>query len=433
LGSKFTVEAGYIGRILRNEYQPLDLDAVPYMFTVGGQKFSNAYANLVLEYCGGVKGLAGGNCAGNAAAVTAQPFFETALGGTGSAYCKGFTSCTAAVAANEGNAGTGNLSAQNVWALWNDLDSPSAQLFGTGTKSPFQLGDSTNFTGQTLSQQLSSGAALNTSLGYGNYNALFLSGKTSDWHGLTMQTNFTYGKALGTGAVVQATSEYTAADPFWIGRTYGTQNWDRKFVYNVFFVYQPPYYKSQHGLIGHLLGGWTFSPIFVAGTGLPLYISTATGTNSFGESSGVSYFSNEQAVLIPGPGCSNFSTTEQTHVTGAAGVGTNTAYNLNLYKNPGAVIDCFRDPVLGFDTGHNGGYGSIARGQPYWNTDFQVRKTTHITERVSGEFQVIFSNLFNKVQFADPVMTLGYAPDWGALNSQLNNPRSMEFGFRIRF
>ena len=422
-----TVEAGYIGRIIQNEYQQMNLNAVPYMFTLGGQSFAKAYAGLTMEYCGAAKGLAGGGCAADTAAVTPQLFFETALGGTKSAYCAGFTSCTAAVAANEGAAGTGNLATQAVWSLWSDLD--------TG---PFLAADGGALTRPTLlssTGQVPSGGSvvLNTSLGYGNYNALFLSGKTADWHGLTMQTNFTYGKALSTGAVPQAFGSTTTDDPFRISRGYGLSNWDRKFVYNSFLVYQPPSNKSQRGLAGLLLAGWTFSPIFVAGSGLPLYVSTSTASQAFGESSAVNSFSNEQAVLLPGPGCSNFSTSRHNGVPGTAGVGTTGPYNINLFTDPATVLNCFRNPVLGFDNGHNGNAGSILRGQTYWNVDFQVRKTTPITERVSGEFQVIFTNLLNKVQLADPYMALSDPTDWGALEGQLNNPRSMEFGFRIRF
>ena len=36
----------------------------------------------------------------------------------------------------------------------------------------------------------------------------------ADWHGLTMQSNFTYGKALGTGSIVQATSQWTVPDAY---------------------------------------------------------------------------------------------------------------------------------------------------------------------------------------------------------------------------
>ena len=36
INNKFTVEVGYIGRILRHEFMPLQINAVPYMMTLGG-------------------------------------------------------------------------------------------------------------------------------------------------------------------------------------------------------------------------------------------------------------------------------------------------------------------------------------------------------------------------------------------------------------
>ena len=462
LTSKITMEVGYIGRIIRNEYQPIDLNAVPYMFTLGGQSFAKAYGNLVMQYCGGAKGLAGGNCGGPTAAVTplanitAQPFFEKALGGPTSAYCKPFAvinpsaPCTTAVASNEGVSGFGNLSSQSVWSLWNDLD---AGTTGPGT-GPLLAANGGALSGPTMegscappcggpgqvTGQLSSGVADNASIGWGNYNGGFISTKMADWHGLTMQSNFTYSKALGTGSEVQASSEYTAVDPYWLARGYGPQIFDRKFVYNMFLVYAPPVYKSQHGLAGHLLGGWSVAPIFVAGSGLPNEVEPSSGASSpyfggqaFGEGDAVNYGSLEEAVLVPGPGCTgNFSTTQHDHIVGTAGVGTY-AYNLNLYKNPAAVFNCFRDPVLGIDTGHNGGAGNIMRGQPFWNVDVQVRKNTQITERFSVEIQVMTANLFNHVQQGDPFLTVWDPADFGSLEGQINNPRQFEFGIRLRF
>ena len=43
-----TVEAGYIGRRIQHEYQPININAVPYMMTMGGQQFKNAYANVAV-------------------------------------------------------------------------------------------------------------------------------------------------------------------------------------------------------------------------------------------------------------------------------------------------------------------------------------------------------------------------------------------------
>ena len=52
------LEIGYIGRIVHNEYQPININAVPYMMTMGGQTFASAYAGLETSLgCAGPKRL----------------------------------------------------------------------------------------------------------------------------------------------------------------------------------------------------------------------------------------------------------------------------------------------------------------------------------------------------------------------------------------
>src|SRR5207248_2939382 len=46
LTSKMTMELGYIGRLIHNEYQPININSVPYMMTLGGQQFQSAYSNI---------------------------------------------------------------------------------------------------------------------------------------------------------------------------------------------------------------------------------------------------------------------------------------------------------------------------------------------------------------------------------------------------
>ena len=301
LSRKLTLELGYIGRRITHEYQPININAVPYMMTLGGQRFDNAYANVVLQYCGGLAAMGGGNCAGNAGAVTPQAFFETSLAGTG--YCTGYASCTAAVVANEG----GNIAQQQVWSMWSDLDSgvgcPSGGCTSVnGGNGAFAFPRSmmnTPITGSSFggNGQLTSGVGVNASVGYGNYNAGFVILKMADWKGLTMQSNFTWSKALGTGALVQATSEYTPNDPFDLGNMYGRQSFDRKFVYTMFMVYTPPFYKGQNGLLGRILGGWTFAPVFAAGSGQPIEVFTTTGDGQeFGGGDNVNFFGNQNAI-----------------------------------------------------------------------------------------------------------------------------------------
>ena len=211
LSNKFILELGYIGRKISNEYQPININAVPYMMTIGGQQFAKAYAAVEtglgcatsFAACGAQIPTTKAAQMAYANSFTPQPFFEKALN---PAYCAGFSSCTAAVVYNEGIAST-NLTTQSVWSLWSDLDNGNFNFPRSMLNTPLNCP-----TGAQIgcNGQLSSGVGVNASLGHGNYNGGFVSLKMNSWHGITLQENFTYSKALGTGAFVQATSEYTA-------------------------------------------------------------------------------------------------------------------------------------------------------------------------------------------------------------------------------
>jgi len=456
LTKRLTMEIGYIGRLIHHEYQPININSVPYMMTAGGQRFDNAYANVVLQYCGGVAGMGGGGCAAKAAAVTPQPFFEKALAGTG--YCTGYANCTQALVANEGANGTGNLTFANVWSLWSDLD-------GGGAGCPAANGGPCGFnfartmmnsplncpTGAEIgcSGQLTSGVGVNASIGYGNYNAGFLSLKMADWRGLTAQSNFTWSKTLSTQSVVQATSEDTAVDPFNLRTGYGLAGFDRKFVYNMFIVYQPPFYKGQHGFVGHALGGWTFAPIFTAGTGLPMTLGTINGGGeAFGEGDSTNFYGNgnsENAIImgpVPKTGVHYQAAGDYNSGIATSGLGSCNAappapcYTLNLFANPVSVYNSIRQPILGLDT-HDGGWG-IIRGLPYWNMDLSIKKNFRISERFNLEAQVVFTNVLNHVLFGDATgdyLDTSNPASWGTIPGEVtgDTPRKMEFGARLNF
>jgi Carboxypeptidase regulatory-like domain len=446
LSRKVILEVGYIGRRITHEYQPVNLNAVPYMMTLGGQKFSQAYSNLVLQYCGGITGLAGGHCAGasttGATSVTPQPFFETALGGASSSYCSTPvmvggtpitpTSCTQAVTLNEGVTGKGYLNTAFVWSLWSDLDAGPMQNSNGGLPGPTMMNNTNPAIGGT-SPQMTSGPADNASTGYGNYNAGFVSLKMADWKGLTLQSNLTYSKALGTGALVQASAGYTPDDPFNLGTMYGNQTFNRKFVYNFFFVYQPPVFKGQSGLLGHALGGWTFSTVFSAGSGAPVELFTSTGDGQeYGAGDDVNYFGNENAVPI--------APAKRGHAYSQPG-----GQFPNLFQAGPAAINDFRNPILGLDN-KDCGYGCFP-GLPYWNMDLSVRKNFRVTEGISLEVQGVFANVFNHDQFLDPGGIYGsYLSPGGSSNpngfgallggSAQEEPggnRQIEVGARVRF
>jgi hypothetical protein len=216
-------------------------------------------------------------------------------------------------------------------------------------------------------------------------------------------------------------------NPYDVGAGYGLQPFDRKFTYNLFTVYEPSFFKGQHGVTGRLLGGWSFAPIFTAASGLPIELSTSNGdAQAFGEADGVSVTASENAVLTC---ANNFGSSRHNNVTGSGGIGT--AGSVNMFANPQAVWNCMRNPILGLDGGAGG--GGVLRGMPFWNVDFQVKKNIHINERFSAEFQSIFTNIFNHDQLADPTLNFQAPTQFGVLSSQVNTPRSIELGVRFRF
>jgi hypothetical protein len=276
---------------------------------------------------------------------------------------------------------------------------------------------------------------MNASIGYGNYNAMFISLKSQDWHGVTMQSNLTWSKALGTGAEVQATSADTAPDPFNLRTGYGYQAFDRRFIYNFYAVYQPHFYKGQSGLLGHLLGGWTIAPVFTTGTGLPIALLTLNGGGqAFGEGDSVNfagYGNTENAIpIVPMNGNGS------RYFISGSGTGTAGVNGANMFANPQAAFNNIRQPILGYDT-RDGGFG-VLRGLPYWNVDLSVKKNIKITERFAAEFQVVFTNVFNHDQFGDPggdTIDTSNASGFGSLGGTVTNtsPRAMQFGLRLSF
>jgi carboxypeptidase family protein len=421
-GRKALVEVGYIGKRMRDLFQGVNIDPVPTMMTLNGQSFAQAYSDVFTEYCG----LSSPNCAGNTSAVTAQPFFEAALGGSKSPFCSAYSSCTAAVLANYGS----TIKATQVYTLWQNLSQANGWTLGRTLLSSPALG--TNINAQLTATDM------RTSLGYGNYNAAFVRFTTKDWHGLTASSNFTWSRSLGTASLASSGSAATVVDPFNLAVGYGPTAFDYKVVYSLLMLYQVPFFKSQQGILGHILGGWSIAPVFTAQSGAPLEISVDTGSNqnaqAYGEvygNSNVGYYEN--AIPI-----APFTGGNSLHegVAPSGGVATSGTSGLNLFPNPAAVYAEFRPPVLGTDFNENGA-GPI-RGFPNWNVDATVSKSVKLWERVNATLMFQFVNLLNHFQPANPSMDINSPQTWGVVTAQATSAngvqsRWMEFGLRIGF
>ena len=412
-----TLEVGYIGRLIRNEATMTDLDAVPYMMTLNGQQFSQAYAALYTQLQN--------NVAGNS--VKAEPWFEAALGGPTSAFCAAYSSCTAAVASSSMKT---YVKESSVTDLWNAMSQQKGWILGR-----------TNISSTPGYQMTALGLA--DSVGFGNYNAAFVTFRMRDWHGLTALSNFTWGRSLGIGAFTQASGTYTLLDPYNIDNNYGPNGFDIRFQYNLAMSYTPTWYASQKGIVGHILGGWNIAPLFTAQSGTPLGIydgnqgSCSGGGCAFGSvaAGGVSSFGTatygSENMQATSPYTGGTAANYNDH--GSGGVGTNNGPGVNMFANPAAVAGEFRDCTLGIDQSCSG-YANI-RGMPRWNLDASLTKDIALWKegRVGAQFNFLFTNVLNHVVMNNPSLDVSSPTTFGRILSQINVPRQMEFGLRIHF
>jgi len=438
LSPKIMLEVGYIGRILRNEYQAIDLSSVPFMTTLGGESFATAFSNLYTELCGPAPG---GVCPKNPVSpVTTQAFFESAFAmpanspgafqnGSGnwvSTYCQGSASCTAAVVAKQGS----NIKNGLLYPMWSVLP----MTFGTAA--PIST---------VYSQNQLNSVFMETSMGWGNYNGAIVSLTARDWHGMTARSNFTWSRSLGTGDTTQATSSTSVPNPFDLHYGYGPQSFDYRFLYNLSLLYQPPYFKGQHGFLGHVLGGWSIAPLFTANSGAPLLVRNNTGNcqSAWGEVSCVTTLSTtgENAILTSPytAGNSAHYGVDTTSIASCAGLNVAAAGNassggtgVNLFANPCAVYNSLR---YALPTDTNSGGGGVIRNLPAWNLDMTVTKDLTIRERFGMMLIFQSTNVLNHVILGAPNFSLGSPRTFGVITASATsyNPRQMEFGLRFHF
>jgi len=420
-GPKMQLEVGYMGRRIKNVFQELNLDAVPYMTTLNGQTFAQAYGELWRQLNNGVA----------PASVTVQPFFEAALSKPGGTYCAApNTSCTMAVATNQG----ANILASLASTVWQSLNNANSWVLGrTMISAPLFGGPTscvTNCAGQSTTLNMT------TALGYSNYNALFVTMRMRDYHGLSGITNLTWGRSLGTAELAQYNSSNTVLDPWNISGNYGPQNFDIKLIFNSGLTYQPQSFfglwdfRNKKGIVGHLVKGWTIAPFFTFQSGPGNSVVYSSGEQSFGSNTapGGDGVTAVNAVLnAPFTG----GTAAHYGVAGSNGVGTNNVGQLNMFTDPAAVYAGFRRCILGVDTSCGGYYG--LRSPMIWNTDLTLAKDFKFGERIGIRASVQFTNVFNHFAPGGPALNLDQADRFGRITGQAITQRQTEFGLRISF
>jgi hypothetical protein len=237
---------------------------------------------------------------------------------------------------------------------------------------------------------------------WSKYNGLQSELRLQSWHGLSGSFAYTWSHAIDNVSEIFNTNAAGngvagSMDPFNPNQPeHGTGGTSYTHVISVWWVYELPWYKSQAGFMGKVLGGWQLNGIYRYRSGEPFNpLQTTTSSRYCDSSFNNAFFGGVDTcrpilndvtapldsvgffTLPPGPGGCVLA-----DLTGAGAP-------FHWIRNNNNAALCLGNPFLG--AGRN-----ILRAQSFNNLDFGVYKNFKMGERVTMQFQANSFNLLNR-------------------------------------
>jgi len=240
-----------------------------------------------------------------------------------------------------------------------------------------------------------------------NYHALQVQWQKRSGENIVVVLNYTWSHALS-----DAPSQYASPQSIYdIRAEYGPADFDRRHVFTGSYIYRFPFYRSQRGFAGHLLGGWEISGIVYAQTGLSL---TVNGVHIDPAGLGLADFGS-QSLFSARPDQLGDANAHAAHTVGQW-------FDASLFADP---------PVNGIRPG-NARRGSIL-GPGAWRWDASLFKNTAISERVNVQFRAEATNVLNHTNF-DQIGTLFlFDPIHFGQVVSARDPRTIQLGLKVVF
>jgi hypothetical protein len=191
--------------------------------------------------------------------------------------------------------------------------------------------------------------------------------------------------------------------------TYGPADIDRRHIFTGSYVYTLPFYKSQKGVVGHVLGGWELSGIGYLNTGLHYSASASSFSQDHGGLGlNGNTFSGARPDLIGDPQSGAPHTIKQWFNTSAF------AFVPAGQIRPG-----------------NEGRGTIV-GPPMARWDANLYKNTNLTERLTLQFRAEAFNVLNHTNFNSFLSTRLGSSLFGQIGSS-RDPRILQVALKLIF
>ena len=234
-----------------------------------------------------------------------------------------------------------------------------------------------------------SGVQQLTNNGYSNYHGLTASFQQNLWHGLTGRVSYSYSHAtdnVSNGGILPYSlnqSVLLQIDPTNPNLSYGSADYDQRHLLSANYVWDLPL-KSSHGLLNQIIGGWTVAGSFFYRTGFPFTI--VDGQQAVALSGNNLLFNGALLATIP-----------------YKPNGTPTSFGSGNPCLLNTSSPCFSTTSLTTPTDFSGASSRNAfRGPGYFNTDLNLRKTFHITERFAFALGANAFNVLNHPNFQNP-------------------------------
>jgi Carboxypeptidase regulatory-like domain/TonB dependent receptor len=279
-----------------------------------------------------------------------------------------------------------------------------------------------------------------------NYNSLQLSVKKQASHGMTFNLNYTYSHAIDEGSTWHsgatssngpAAGEGYTTDVTQPALDRGNSIFDvrQRLVGN--YVLELPWYRSQQGFLGHILGGWSNVGVVSWQTGAhwePFRASSRKLVDAAGNTCTAADVNSGNCTNVGGDYNLDGVANDRPNAL-ADHVNTTNSMWANgwgpLYEPGGGF---FTSPCLGC-TGNLGRNTFVGPSFVGWDTS--VHKKIKVTERVNMEFRAEAFNTLNHTNFQLPgahnaTNNRITASTFGQAGSTFN-PRQMQLGLKISF
>jgi hypothetical protein len=248
-----------------------------------------------------------------------------------------------------------------------------------------------------------------------NYNALQVSASRNIGTKSFVKFNYTYSHGL-----TDATADYaTPQNSYDIASEYGPTQFDRRHILNINFVYTLPFFATESGVAGHVLGGWEFSGIVTAFTGLPYsiyqYDEDPAGQGVIDSNS----FASGRPDIVGNP---NMAGPVAANPTCSA---PSQIHTFDEWFNP-----CAFNLVPTNEARPGNSPNGAVRGPGVERWDLSLFKNTRITERVTTQFRAEAFNTFNHTNLDLPDNVFGAG--LGEIQSA-RDPRILQLGLKLYF